>query len=98
MATMSVRDTVRVLPRIAFRRVGDEMALVNLDTGVYYGLDAVGARMWELLAGDGRLHAVAARMQEEFDVAPDQLEADVIRLASELLAKGLVERSGDGAP
>lgn len=98
MATMSVRDTVRVPPRIAFRRVGDEMALVNLDTGVYYGLDAVGARMWELLAGDGRLHTVAARMQEEFDVAPDQLEADLIRLVSELLGKGLVERSGEGAP
>ena len=35
----ALSDTVRIPPRISFRRVRDEMALLNLETGVYFGLE-----------------------------------------------------------
>ncbi len=88
-ATLS--DTVRVAARITFRRVRDEMALLNLDTGVYFGLDEIGARMWELVAEHGRLQTVAERMQEEYDVDPARLRQDLLRLVDELAAKQLLE-------
>ncbi len=93
MAGLSLQDRVRIPDCIKFQRVDTEMAVVNVDTGVYFGLDEVGTRAWELIAEDGRLHAVAERMQEEFDVEPPRLEADLLRLVGELLANGLVERS-----
>ena len=37
----ALSDTVQIPSRISFRRVRDEMALLNLDTGVYFGLDEV---------------------------------------------------------
>ena len=87
----ALTDTVRISPRISFRRVRDEMALLNLDTGVYFGLDEVGARMWELAAEHGRLQLVAEQMEKEYDVDPARLREDLLRLVDELIAKGLLE-------
>jgi hypothetical protein len=84
-------DTVRIATRITFRRVRDEMALLNLDTGVYFGLDEIGARMWELLAEHGRLRTVAEQLEREYDVAPERVRHDLVRLVEELKAKGLIE-------
>lgn len=90
---VTLDDTARIPERVTFRRVRDEMALLNLDTGVYFGLDETGARMWELLAEHGVLEAVAKQMEREYDVAPEQLRQDLLRLAEELTAKGLLEVS-----
>jgi len=88
-ATLS--DTVRIPQRITFRRVRDEMALLNLDTGVYFGLDEIGARMWELVVEDGRLQVVAERMEDEYAVDPARLRQDLLRWIDELTAKQLLE-------
>jgi hypothetical protein len=88
---VTLNDTLRIPERITFRRVRDEMALLNVDTGVYFGLDDIGARMWELLAEHGNLQAVAERMEQEYDVTGERLRLDLLRLAEELQAKGLIE-------
>ena len=44
-----------VIPEdVVHRMVGDEAVLLQLDSGVYYGLDPVGSRIWELLEGEVR--------------------------------------------
>jgi len=93
MAGVSLRDRVRIPDFIKFQRVDTEMAIVNVDTGAYFGLDEVGTRAWELIGEDGRLHAVAERMLAEFDTEPQRLETDLLRLVDDLLAQGLVERT-----
>jgi hypothetical protein len=93
MAAPTLDDRVRIPARVQYRRVRDEIALVDLDTGAYFGLDECGARMWELLAESGDLHRVVARMQDEYDVAPIQLRDDLLRLVEQLRAAGLLEIS-----
>lgn len=68
----------------------DEAVLLDLRTQRYYGLDAVGARIWELLADDGRVDAVLERLLEEFEVDEAMLRADVERFLDELSREGLV--------
>jgi hypothetical protein len=94
--SITLGDRVRVPERVTFRRVREEMALLDVETGVYFGLDEVGARMWELLAEHaehGNLETVARHIEREFDVAPDDVRRDLLRLAEELKAKGLIEVS-----
>ena len=52
-------------------RVGDEAAILDLDNAVYYGLDPVGARIFELLAQPTPLHDVLATVLAEFEVDED---------------------------
>lgn len=97
MPPVTLHDTVRVPERITFRKVRNEMALLDTDTGVYFGLDETGARIWELLVEHGSLQTVAERMQAEYDVTPKQLQEDLLRLVEELRAKGLLEIASTGA-
>ena len=74
--------------------VGDETVILQLKNGAYFGLDAVGTRIWELLKEGLSPTAICARMEQEYDVAPDVLEADVRRLLGELEANEIVAEQG----
>ena len=88
---MLTRDARLQIPeQVVTRQVGDETVLLNLESGTYFGLDPVGSRFLELLEVERTLAAVLAKMLEEFDVTEAQLEADLLRLADEMLASGLL--------
>lgn len=91
MQTMTLNDRVRIPEEVVFHKVEEEMVLLNLETGFYYGLDLVGSRMWKLLAEKGSLRAVFETMAEEYEVAPEELQRDILHLVQELQAKRLIE-------
>jgi Coenzyme PQQ synthesis protein D (PqqD) len=88
---LTLNDSVRIPDQVASRKIGDETVLLNLETGTYFGLDAVGSRFLELLEQNGDLAAAHRAMLQEFEVAPKVLEADLLRLSEEMCAKGLLE-------
>ena len=84
--------------RTVARQVGDDMVFLDLAGGRYMSLNPVGARIWELIAEGRSIRAVCDAMVEEYEVSRDVLEADVLRLAGELVEEGLMEeRPGDDA-
>ena len=91
---MTLNDSLRIPDQVATRKMGDETILLNLETGTYFGLDAVGSRFLELLERNGEIASAHRTMLGEFDVAPEVLEADLLRLSEEMRAKGLVEVGG----
>jgi hypothetical protein len=88
---MTLNDSVRIPDNVATRMIANETVLLNLDTGIYFGLDAVGTRFIELLESDGTLASAYRIMLEEYDVKPETLEADLLRLSDEMCSKGLLE-------
>jgi len=57
---------------------------------MYFGLDSVGTRMWQLIERHRSLSAIVAAMCDEFDAPAATIEQDVLRLVTELVEKGLV--------
>jgi hypothetical protein len=90
MKQMSLDASVRIPEDVVFRELNGEAILLKLDTGVYFGLDAVGTRIWLLLNDLGVLRAVHARVLDAFDVAPSVLERDLVGFVGELHQRGLV--------
>ena len=77
--------------------LGDETVILGMRDGVYYGLDAVGARIWALLATPHRVSDVVRTLSDEFEVSPDRLERDVLVLLDDLAARELIrEHRADG--
>src|SRR6266852_9135515 len=68
-----------------------EAAILNLKNGVYYGLDPVGARIWNLIQKPVTVSAVREAIVEEFDVGPEQCESDLMALLEKLNREGLIE-------
>ena len=74
----------------------DEVAIVHLKAGVSYGLDPVGARIWELIAAPRSVRSVRDALLAEYEVDVERCEGDRVRLLWTMAAAGLVEVS-DGA-
>ncbi len=72
-------------------KLGDEVVILNLRNGVYYGLDPVGARIWDLIQEPRSVQEVCAVLLEEYEVTPEQCASDVLALLRDLEAQGLIE-------
>jgi hypothetical protein len=79
-------------------RVGDEIVILDLDTCLYYSLDPVGARIFELLERPTRLDAVVDTMVAEFEIDAPTAGTDLLALVDTLVAQKLVEARPSGAP
>jgi xanthine dehydrogenase molybdopterin-binding subunit B len=75
---------------VIFKSVGEELVLLDLDRGIYYGLDPVGARMWQLLAEGASVETIVDTMAGEYDVEREALHGDLARLTNELQERGLL--------
>ena len=73
--------------------LGGEVAILDSNSGVYYGLDPVGARMWFLMLEEKTVGEIRTILMEEYEVDAAVLEGDILALLSELEAKGLIEVS-----
>ena len=88
---MNTMVAPKVVPSYAvvYAELGEEAVLLNVESGVYYGLDAVGTRIWQLLAAGSSVEDMVSQMREEYDVAPAQLAQDVQTFLEMLAAKDL---------
>ena len=75
-----------------------EAAILNLKSGVYFGLNTVGARIWNLVQEPKTVNDIRDTLIEEFDVEPDQCEADLFALLKELFSHGLIEVRNEKDP
>lgn len=87
---MNLSDKLTIPAQVMARQVGEETVILDLAAGAYFGLDPVGARIWQLMAEDKTLAEVCEAMLEEYEVDRETLEADVLRLVGELVERGLV--------
>ncbi len=75
-----------------------EAAILNIKSGVYYGLDPVGARIWSLMQEPRAVVDIRNAITDEYDVEPDQCASDLASLLDKLLAEGLIEvKDGSGS-
>jgi hypothetical protein len=74
----------------AFRVIENEAVILNLENGIYYSLNPVGTRLWELFDGKKSIRDLAQVLTEEYDVDPKTAEQDIIALVEDLLQEGLV--------
>jgi hypothetical protein len=88
LATMTSR--VRVNDDVLFQELQGEAVLLNLKSGVYFGLDPVGTRIWQLFAEHEVLAEIAQTIVAEYDVAEDRCSADLLALVGDLERQGLV--------
>jgi hypothetical protein len=91
-----VPDTVvRHRPGILFRDLAGEAVLLDPQAGIYFGLNEVGTRAWNLFATGASLETVRATLLAEYDAAPERIWDDLLALVRDLLGHGLLEIEGE---
>jgi hypothetical protein len=73
------------------RDLDGEVAILNLSTGMYYGLNSGGAGIWNLLNKSRTVGEIFDALLEEYEVEPARCRDDLMRILGELAEAGLIE-------
>lgn len=73
----------------------NEGVLLNLETGEYFGLDAVALDMWKALGESGSVEAARAVLLEQYDVTEETLARDLDELVAQLVERKLIQLVND---
>jgi hypothetical protein len=91
MSDLSVCSVVAVSPNQVSSDLDGEVVILNLHSGVYHGLEEVGARVWGLIREPAPVRHLRDALLDEYDVEPLRCEEDLIALLGELKDHGLLE-------
>ena len=75
--------------------VGDEVVILGFGNNQYFGLDGVGARVWELIHEPRTVASVRDVLLEEYDVDAERCESELLTLLEELRGESLIREGAD---
>ena len=90
--THHLSERFRPLPHVVWARQADATVLLDAERGLYYTLNEVASRTWELLVAGEPLIEVLRRLGDEYEISAATLQADVTATLKQLLDAQLIER------
>ncbi len=91
MLKITLASRVKLSEDVLMQELQGEAVLLHLQTGVYFGLDQVGTRIWVLLGEKKVIGDAVEAMTAEFDVSMERCAEDTLALVSKLQEQGLLE-------
>jgi hypothetical protein len=84
-------SVVLALPNAVSCVVEDEVVILHMKNGTYYGLNAVGNSVWQLIQKPKTVADIESHILQNYDVTPEQCHQDLQELLEQLSSAGLVE-------
>ena len=72
------------------QEVDDEMVLLDMNSENYFGLESVGAVMWQVIEEKKVLKDVLNELLSYYDVEEERLKEDLLRFVENLQKSGLI--------
>lgn len=88
---LSPSSIIVATPHQVSSDLAGEAVILDMSSGTYYGLNAVGASIWQLIQAPKTVNHVQAALLEEYEVDVDTCEGDLLALLNDLQNKGLIE-------
>lgn len=82
---------VEICDGVIWRDLQGDVVILNVETGVYFGLDGSGGQIWRELARHGSVEKTFESLKQQFDARPDELRRDLDDLVNQLVEKKLVQ-------
>jgi hypothetical protein len=90
--TLGENDHVRPRENVFAREFDGEIVLLDLDGGIYYGLDSMATHVWKEMTTGKSIRELVPNVLAMYEVEEKQLVGDLLALASDWIDKHLVER------
>jgi hypothetical protein len=73
-------------------KVGQEVVMMSVESGIYIGLNAVGAQVWAMIGAAKPVPEICRDLAEEYEVTAETCRADVEAFLAELEKRGAITR------
>jgi hypothetical protein len=88
-------STVVVAKEQISSNLDGEEVILNIQSGVYYGLNPVGASIWNLIQQPKTVSEIQDAILSKYEVEPEQCDRDLLVMLQEMEAEGLIEVSDE---
>ncbi len=89
--TVEMQQKIRRSPSLVSANVNDDLVILSIDRGKYYGTQVVGKCVWALLEQPMSVSDINEQLLQQFDVDRQTCEREVRAFVEQMLAEGLVE-------
>jgi hypothetical protein len=72
--------------------IADEVVMLDVDSGFYFGLNSVGSIIWSHLKEPISLQELIDKLMNQFDVDPYTCEKETVEFLMQLLEKNIVRK------
>lgn len=73
--------------------VDDEMVMMDIDKGSYFGLNSMGSKIWELVEEPKSIPDLVNLLTDEYDISKKECEKQVSEFISALVEANLVTQN-----
>jgi hypothetical protein len=73
-----------------YSEIGEEAVILDINSGVYYGLNEVGVEIWNWLQEPKTATDILHLLLEEYEVTREQAEQDLNEILQEMSTAGLI--------
>ena len=89
-AQLRLGMVVRRSEAMLFNNIGDEVVMMDIEQGSYYGLEKVAARIWALTEQPASVASLCDWLTAEYDVTEETCRQEVSAFVGELVNRGIV--------
>jgi hypothetical protein len=89
-ATLSLTSLVKSANDLISAPVNNEVVILSIERGTYYGLDEIGTEIWQRLESPMRIDMLCEELAAKYAADRQTIERDVLALLESLFAEGLV--------
>ena len=73
--------------------IDDEVVMMSSEKGMYYNLNPIGSRIWELLEAPQTIESLCTQLMDEYDVDEATCKQETEEFIQSLAERGLIEMS-----
>lgn len=88
---LRAESTVRAVDEQASSSLDGEEVILHTDSGVYYGLNAVGRYIWNRVQDPVTIERLVEQVATEFDTTIEECEPDVVDFLEDMYENDLIE-------
>ena len=75
-------------------KIGDEVVMLDMESGFYFGLNSVASVIWSLMEQEIAFDVLIDRLMEKFEVERSLCESDTRELIGKMLDKNIIREIG----
>lgn len=88
--TIDLTSVVARVEQQVSAALDDEIVVLNMNDSKYYGLNGIGAFIWQSIEASGRVSAIVDSILDNYEVTRESCEEDVLIFLRELSDAGLI--------
>ncbi|HBS85743.1 MAG: hypothetical protein A2W91_13430 [Bacteroidetes bacterium GWF2_38_335] len=88
--TFTPEDTIHRDPKMLSSYMDNEIVMMSIENGEYYGLNEIGSRIWELTEKPIKIEDLISKLMDEYEVDRENCMKDTMEFLDKLAEKKLI--------